>query len=61
MQIERLLKLIGREESLFLDDLKDHGGLMDRLDGFLVAATLVAAVGVARGGLDAAAQGAMRW
>jgi FlaA1/EpsC-like NDP-sugar epimerase len=30
MQTERLLKLIGREESLFLDDLKDHGGLMDR-------------------------------
>lgn len=38
-----------------------HGGLMDRLDGFLVAATLVAAVGLARGGYEAAAQGAMRW
>lgn len=38
-----------------------HGGLMDRLDGFLVAATLVAAIGVARGGLDGAGQGLLRW
>jgi len=38
-----------------------HGGLMDRLDGFLVAATFAAAVGVARGGLDAAGQGLLRW
>jgi FlaA1/EpsC-like NDP-sugar epimerase len=30
MQTERLLKLIGREESLFLDDLKVHGEQMDR-------------------------------
>ncbi|MBB3974353.1 phosphatidate cytidylyltransferase [Hansschlegelia beijingensis] len=38
-----------------------HGGLMDRLDGFLVAATFVAAVGLARGGLDGAGQGLLRW
>ena len=38
-----------------------HGGLMDRLDGFLVAATIAAAVGVARGGLDGAGQGLLRW
>lgn len=38
-----------------------HGGLMDRLDGFLVAATLAAAIGVARGGFDAAGQGLLRW
>ncbi len=38
-----------------------HGGLMDRLDGFLFAATLAAAVGLARGGFDAAGQGLLRW
>lgn len=38
-----------------------HGGLMDRLDGFLFAATLAAAVGVARGGFDQAGQGLLRW
>lgn len=38
-----------------------HGGLMDRLDGFLVASSLAAAIGVARGGMDAAAQGLLRW
>ncbi|GLK80906.1 phosphatidate cytidylyltransferase [Methylopila turkensis] len=38
-----------------------HGGAMDRLDGFLVAATLAAIIGLSRGGLDAAAQGLMRW
>lgn len=38
-----------------------HGGLMDRLDGFLFAATLAAVVGVARGGFDAAGQGLLRW
>lgn len=38
-----------------------HGGLMDRLDGFLVAATLAAMVGVARGGVDGAAAGLLRW
>ncbi|WP_245479508.1 phosphatidate cytidylyltransferase [Hansschlegelia zhihuaiae] len=38
-----------------------HGGLMDRLDGFLFAATVAAAIGVARGGLDAAGEGLLRW
>jgi phosphatidate cytidylyltransferase len=38
-----------------------HGGLMDRLDGFLVAATLAAIIGVARGGFDGAGQGLLRW
>ncbi|GLK55199.1 phosphatidate cytidylyltransferase [Methylopila capsulata] len=38
-----------------------HGGLMDRMDGFLVAATLAALVGLARGGFDGAAQGLLRW
>lgn len=38
-----------------------HGGLMDRLDGFLVASSLVAALGAARGGFEAAGQGLLRW
>ena len=38
-----------------------HGGVMDRLDGFVLAAVLAAAVGTARGGLDAPAQGLLAW
>jgi len=38
-----------------------HGGLMDRLDGFLVAAGVAALVGLARGGTEAAARGLLLW
>ncbi|GLK75384.1 phosphatidate cytidylyltransferase [Methylopila jiangsuensis] len=38
-----------------------HGGAMDRLDGFLVAATVAALIGLSRGGWDGAAQGLLRW
>jgi len=38
-----------------------HGGLMDRLDGFLAAAVAAAALGVLRGGLHAPAQGLLIW
>jgi phosphatidate cytidylyltransferase len=38
-----------------------HGGLMDRLDGFLAAALAAALVGVSRGGLDGAAGGFLLW
>lgn len=38
-----------------------HGGLMDRLDGFLVAAVVAAAVGLARGGYDNPAAGLLLW
>ncbi len=38
-----------------------HGGIMDRLDGFLAAAVLAAVIGVTRGGLDAAARGLLVW
>jgi phosphatidate cytidylyltransferase len=34
-----------------------HGGLMDRLDGFIVAVGVAALIGVVHGGPDAAAQG----
>ena len=38
-----------------------HGGLMDRLDGFLTAAVVAAVIGIARGGLDGAAAGFLLW
>ncbi len=38
-----------------------HGGLMDRLDGFLAAAGAAALLGVARGGLDGAGGGLLAW
>lgn len=38
-----------------------HGGVMDRLDGFVAAATVAAAIGIARGGLDAPARGLLVW
>jgi phosphatidate cytidylyltransferase len=38
-----------------------HGGLMDRLDGFLTAAMLATLIGLARGGLEAPAAGLMVW
>jgi phosphatidate cytidylyltransferase len=38
-----------------------HGGLMDRLDGFVAAASLAALIGVARGGFDAAGRGLLTW
>jgi len=38
-----------------------HGGLMDRLDGFLAAAVAAAAIGFARAGIDGAAGGFLLW
>ncbi len=38
-----------------------HGGLMDRLDGFLVAALVALLIGLCRGGLSAPAQGLLAW
>jgi phosphatidate cytidylyltransferase len=38
-----------------------HGGLMDRLDGFIAASSAAALVGIIRGGLDAAARGLLLW
>ena len=38
-----------------------HGGIMDRLDGFLAAAALAAVIGIARGGIDAPARGLLVW
>jgi phosphatidate cytidylyltransferase len=38
-----------------------HGGLMDRLDGFVAAAAAAALIGIAHGGFDAPARGLMIW
>ncbi len=38
-----------------------HGGLMDRLDGFIAASGVAALVGIMRGGLDASARGLLLW
>ena len=38
-----------------------HGGLMDRLDGFVAATVLAALVGLARGGVEAPGRGLLVW
>jgi len=38
-----------------------HGGLMDRLDGFVAAALVATLLGLARGGFDAPARGLLIW
>lgn len=38
-----------------------HGGFMDRIDGFMAAATVAVVLGTGRGGLEAAAQGLLLW
>jgi phosphatidate cytidylyltransferase len=38
-----------------------HGGLMDRLDGFVAAVVAAALIGIARGGFGAPARGLMVW
>jgi len=38
-----------------------HGGLMDRLDGFVSAAVLAALIGLTRGGLEASGRGLLVW
>jgi len=38
-----------------------HGGLMDRLDGFIAAMVVAAIFGVLRGGVDGAGRALMVW
>jgi phosphatidate cytidylyltransferase len=38
-----------------------HGGVMDRIDGFVIAAALSAAIGVARAGTGHAGEGLLLW
>jgi phosphatidate cytidylyltransferase len=41
--------------------LPGHGGLMDRLDGFVTAVAAAALIGVVRGGLEMPARGLLVW
>jgi phosphatidate cytidylyltransferase len=57
---ESLLKRkFGAKNSSHL--IPGHGGLMDRLDGFVVAAAVAALIGILRGGLEAPARGLLVW
>jgi phosphatidate cytidylyltransferase len=38
-----------------------HGGVMDRLDGFIAAAAAAAVIGLLHGGLEAPARGLIQW
>ena len=38
-----------------------HGGLMDRLDGFVTASVVATLIGLARGGFDATGRGLLVW
>ena len=38
-----------------------HGGVMDRVDGFVIAASAAAVIGLIRGGLESPAQGLLVW
>lgn len=38
-----------------------HGGVMDRLDGFITASVFAFGIGAARAGLDAAGAGLLKW
>jgi len=38
-----------------------HGGLMDRLDGFVTASVVAAMIGLARGGFEAPGRGLLVW
>ena len=38
-----------------------HGGLLDRLDGFVAAIALAALIGILRGGVDGVGRGLMVW
>ncbi len=38
-----------------------HGGLLDRLDGFVAAVVLAALIGILRGGVDGVGRGLMVW
>jgi phosphatidate cytidylyltransferase len=54
-----LKRRFGAKDSSHL--IPGHGGLMDRLDGFVAAGIVAALVGLARGGLDAPARGLLVW
>jgi phosphatidate cytidylyltransferase len=55
----RLKRRFGAKDSSHL--IPGHGGLMDRLDGFVLAAAVAALIGIVRGGVEAPAHGLLVW
>ena len=55
----RLKRRFGAKDSSHL--IPGHGGLMDRLDGFVFAAAVAALIGTLRGGIGAPARGLLVW
>jgi phosphatidate cytidylyltransferase len=54
-----LKRRFGAKDSSHL--IPGHGGLMDRLDGFVAAAVLATLIGLIHGGVDEAARGLLVW
>jgi len=54
-----LKRRFGAKDSSHL--IPGHGGLMDRLDGFVTASIVAALVGLARGGFEAPGRGLLIW
>jgi phosphatidate cytidylyltransferase len=54
-----LKRRFGAKDSSHL--IPGHGGLMDRLDGFVTASVVAALIGLARGGLEAPGRGVLVW
>ena len=55
----QLKRRFGAKDSSHL--IPGHGGLMDRLDGFVFAAAFAALIGILRGGVEAPARGLLVW
>jgi phosphatidate cytidylyltransferase len=55
----RLKRRFGAKDSSHL--IPGHGGLMDRLDGFVLAAAAAVLIGALRGGIAAPARGLLVW
>jgi phosphatidate cytidylyltransferase len=54
-----LKRRFGAKDSSHL--IPGHGGLMDRLDGFVFAAAVAALIGILRGGVETPARGLLVW
>lgn len=54
-----LKRRFGAKDSSHL--IPGHGGLMDRLDGFVTASIVAALIGLARGGFEAPGRGVLVW
>ncbi len=54
-----LKRRFGAKDSSHL--IPGHGGLMDRLDGFVSASVVAALIGLARGGFEAPGRGLLVW